>query len=84
VNRTVEKNKTLLVDGPASVMLVSGKAEAFGATMTTAGRVVIREGKRLPFAVRETATFDISLGMNAAAEEVDGDTVPQSWMASWE
>jgi len=84
MNRTVEKNKTLLVDGPASVMLVSGKAETFGAAMNTAGRVVIREGKRLPFAVRETATFDISLGDNAAAEEVDGDTVPPSWTASWE
>jgi polynucleotide 5'-hydroxyl-kinase GRC3/NOL9 len=84
MKRTVEKNKTLLVDGPASVVLVSGKAEAFGATMTTAGRVVIREGKRLPFAVRETATFDISLGENAAAEEVDGDTVPPSWTTSCE
>lgn len=84
MNRTVEKNKTLLVDGPASVVLISGKAEAFGATMTTAGRVVIREGKRLPFAVRETANFDISLGENATAEEVDGDTVPASWTDSWQ
>ena len=84
MNRTVEKNKTLLVDGPASVMLVSGKAEVFGAAMNTAGKVVIREGKRLPFAVRETANLDISLGENAAAEEVDGDTIPLSWTTSCE
>ncbi len=84
MNRTVEKNKTLLVDGPASVTLVTGKAEAFGATITTAGKVVIREGKRLPFLVLETATFDISHGENALIEEVEGDTVPQSWIKSFE
>jgi len=82
VNRIVEKDKTLLVNGPASVMLVSGRAEVFGAAMNTAGKVVIREGKRLPFAVRETASLDISLGENATAEEVDGDTIPPSWTTS--
>lgn len=84
MNRTVEKNKTLLVDGPASVVLVSGKSEAFGARMATGGRVVVREGKRLPFAVRETATFTILLGENASVEEVDGDTIPPSWTTSWD
>jgi len=84
MNRTVEKGKTLIVDGPASVTLTSGKAEVFGALLRNASRVVIREGKRLPFAVEETAVFDISLGENAAAEEFDGSTVPASWAKSYE
>jgi len=79
VNRTVEKGKTLLIDGPASVTLTSGKVEVFGSTITTTGKVVIRESKRLPFRVEETAVFDISLGENAAAEEVEEDTIPSSW-----
>lgn len=79
MNKTVEKGKTMLVDGPASVTVESGKAEVFGSIIGPAGKVVIREGKRLPFAVDETTTFDISLGDNATAEEIDGSTVPQSW-----
>ncbi len=82
MNRTVEKGKTLLVDGPASVAVVSGKAEVFGFPVRDAIRIVIREGKRLPFAVLEKADFDIFLGESASVEEVDGNTIPQSWIES--
>jgi polynucleotide 5'-hydroxyl-kinase GRC3/NOL9 len=84
MNRTVESGKTLLVEGPASVSAVSGKVEVFGFMLGNMRRVVVREGKRLPFAVRETATFDISLGDSANIEEVDGDTIPSSWVRAFE
>lgn len=84
MNRTVESGKTLLVDGPASVSVVSGKVEVFGFMLRNMRRAVVREGKRLPFAVKETATFDISLGESAKAEEVDGDTIPSSWIKAYE
>jgi len=79
MNRIVEKNKTLLVEGPASVSVISGRAEVFGSALISGHKVVIREGKRLPFAVEEATTFDISSGQNALVEEVDGNTVPKSW-----
>ncbi|MEM4703802.1 MAG: Clp1/GlmU family protein [Candidatus Bathyarchaeia archaeon] len=79
MNRTVEKGKTLLVDGPASVAIISGKVEIFGFTPNTASRIVIREGKRLPFLVYETATFDLSLSETAGVEEVEFNTIPMSW-----
>jgi len=79
MNRTVERAKTLLVDGPASVFVVSGKVEVFGFSVKNASKIVIREGKRLPFTVEETANLDISLGENASVEEIDGNTIPQSW-----
>ena len=84
MNLTVESNKTLLVDGPASVTVTSGKVEVFGSIVGYASKVVIREGKRLPFVVERKATFDISLGENAHAEEVIGNTVPSSWIKSCE
>jgi polynucleotide 5'-hydroxyl-kinase GRC3/NOL9 len=84
MNQTVEADKTLLVDGPASVRVVSGKAEVLGFAVKHAGRIVVREGKRLPFFVAETANFDISLGENANIEEIEGNTVPQSWFDSAE
>jgi polynucleotide 5'-hydroxyl-kinase GRC3/NOL9 len=79
LQQTVESNKTLLVDGPASVQLVSGKAEVFGYQIKESLRVVVREGKRLPFFVLEKAVFDLSLGANASMQEAVGSTVPPSW-----
>jgi polynucleotide 5'-hydroxyl-kinase GRC3/NOL9 len=84
MNRTVESGKTLLVDGPASVTVTSGTVEVFGSTVGGTNKVVIREGKRLPFTVEETATFAISLGENAIVEEVDGNTIPTSWIRACE
>lgn len=84
MNRTIEKGKTLLVDGPASVIVKSGKVEAFGYVANTTSKVVIREGKRLPFAVEENATVDLSLAEKANAEEVEGNTIPQSWTKAYE
>lgn len=82
MNRIVDIGKTLLVDGPASVIVTSGKVEVFGFTLGNSSKIVIREGKRLPFVVEKTANFEISLGANAAIEEVDGTTIPKSWMKS--
>jgi polynucleotide 5'-hydroxyl-kinase GRC3/NOL9 len=79
LQQTVESNKTLLVDGPASVRLVSGKVEVFGYQIKASSRVVVREGKRLPFFVLEKAVFDVSLGANASIEETVGSTIPSSW-----
>ncbi|MGQ9623997.1 MAG: Clp1/GlmU family protein [Candidatus Bathycorpusculaceae bacterium] len=84
MNRTVDNGKTLLVDGPASVAVTSGKAEVFGSVLGGSSKVVIREGKRLPFTVMEKASFQISLGENASVEEVDGNTIPPSWNKSYE
>ncbi len=84
MNQTVESGKTLLVDGPASVRVVSGRAEVLGFPVKGPRRIVVREGKRLPFFVAETASFDIALGENASAEEVEGNTIPPSWVESLE
>ncbi|MEM3695189.1 MAG: Clp1/GlmU family protein [Candidatus Bathyarchaeia archaeon] len=77
--KTVEKGRTLLVDGPASVTVTSGLVDVFGAVISGKSKVVIREGKRLPFTAEEKTEFDISLGENASVEEVDGNTIPHSW-----
>jgi polynucleotide 5'-hydroxyl-kinase GRC3/NOL9 len=61
------------------VRVVSGKAEVFGHQVKQAQKIVVREGKRLPFFVLEKALFDISLGANAGIEEASGTTIPSSW-----
>jgi polynucleotide 5'-hydroxyl-kinase GRC3/NOL9 len=79
LQQTVEANRTLLVDGPASAKLVSGKAEIFGYPIKTSQRIVVREGKRLPFFAQENSVFDVSLGPNASMSETVGSTIPTSW-----
>jgi polynucleotide 5'-hydroxyl-kinase GRC3/NOL9 len=78
LRRTVEAGKTLLVDGPASVKLCFGKVMVFGGLV--ARPIIVRDGKRLPFFVQEKAEFEVLLGQNALVQEVDGDTVPESWV----
>lgn len=75
----VDKGKTLLVDGPASVSLVSGKANVLGATIQINEKVVVRQGKRLPLWVTKKASFDVLLGEGAAINEFEEGTVPSSW-----
>jgi len=76
---TVKKGKTLLVDGPASVNLLSGGAKVLGATLKAGEKVVIREGKRMPFEVNKRVVFDLMLGESATFEETEGSTIPASW-----
>ncbi len=84
MNRKVDVGKTILVDGPASVAIVSGKAQVFGFQIVNSRRIVIREGKRLPFEIEETAEFDLVLGADADFHEVEGSTIPRSWKAACE
>jgi len=70
------------MDGPASVTLTSGNAEVFGFQLADSRRIIIREGKRLPFTVLENATFDVALGKDAALREVEGSTIPRTWQTA--
>jgi polynucleotide 5'-hydroxyl-kinase GRC3/NOL9 len=80
VKHIVEKGKSLLIDGPSSVTLISGEAEILGAPFKTEERIVIREGKRIPFEIVERSEFNIVLGENTSFEEIDGSTILSSWV----
>jgi polynucleotide 5'-hydroxyl-kinase GRC3/NOL9 len=79
LQQTVEPDKTLLVDGPASISIASGKVEVFGHKVKLASIIVVREGKRLPFFAVEKSIFKISLGAGASTQEISGSTIPESW-----
>ncbi len=79
MKHTVKKGKTLLVDGPASVSLLSGRISVLGAPFRIGDKTIVRDGKRVPFGVRKKATFDLMLGEGASFKEIDGGTVPPSW-----
>jgi polynucleotide 5'-hydroxyl-kinase GRC3/NOL9 len=79
MKRVVGTGSSLLVDGPASVTLISGKANVLGAPLRISEKIVVREGKRLPLWVTAKASFDVMLGEGAAVNEVEGGAVSFSW-----
>ena len=79
MRRAVKAGRTLLIDGPASAMLVSGEASALGAPITVGKQVVVRYGKRIPFRASRDSEFELSLGNSASISEVEGDTIPELW-----
>jgi polynucleotide 5'-hydroxyl-kinase GRC3/NOL9 len=84
LRQTVEAGKTLLVDGPASVVNHTGEVEVFGNTLKENERTIAREGKRLPFYVSAKAEFTISLGPKASFKEFAGCNIPVSWQKATE
>ncbi len=79
MKQTVEAGKTILVNGPASVKVLTGKVEVFGYQIKENQHAIVRESKRLPFFILEKTEFHFSLGHNAAFQEADGSTVSDSW-----
>ncbi len=79
MKQVIAKGKTLLVDGPASVNLLSGNVSVLGAPLRINEKLIIREGKRLPLWVKTRATLELRLGAGASSNEVDAGNVPSSW-----
>ena len=79
MKQTVEAGKTLLVDGPTSVTLLTGDVEILGAKLRTGSRMIIRKSKRVPFYAATKAEFDVLAGEKGSANEVEGNSIPESW-----
>lgn len=84
MKKTVEKGKTFMVDGPASVSLTAGTVVVFGFQLKDNRRIIIREGKRLPFTALEPSELEVSLGADAGTAETQGGTIPQSWSQAYQ
>jgi len=79
VRYRVKGGKTLLVDGPARVRIISGTAEVLGAEVRPEMSIIIREGKRLPFEADPEFEAEILMSEKASCVEIEGAAVPDSW-----
>ncbi len=79
MKQSVEKGKTLLVDGPACIKLCSGAMRAFGAQIKIGEHIIVRVGKRIPFEATEDSQIEMLLGNSASFLLIDEDPIPQSW-----
>lgn len=82
MKQMVEADKTLLVDGPTSVTLLAGDVEILGAKLRIGSKMIIRKSKRVPFYALTKAEFDVLAGEKDSANEVEGNSVPESWQAA--
>jgi len=76
---SIKEGKTLLVDGPASVNLLKGSVTVLGAIIGADSKIVVRNGKRLPFEAVKDAEFELTLGEASSFQEIDGSAIPNSW-----
>jgi polynucleotide 5'-hydroxyl-kinase GRC3/NOL9 len=79
MKRIIDEGKILLVDGPASVNIISGKINVLGAPLKIREKLIVREGKRLPLLVKKRVNVELMLGAGASVNEVDAGTAPSSW-----
>jgi polynucleotide 5'-hydroxyl-kinase GRC3/NOL9 len=84
MRRIIEKGKTLLIGGPASIVIVSGKISALGAPLSANSPLIVRAGRSIPLLAEEDTTINLTLGEGATSEEIAGDTVPEDWKVSAE
>jgi polynucleotide 5'-hydroxyl-kinase GRC3/NOL9 len=82
MKQVVGAGKTLLVDGPTSVTLLAGDVEILGAKLRIGSRMIIRKSKRVPFYALTKAEFDVLAGEKGSVNEVEGNSVPESWQAA--
>jgi len=75
----IGRGKTLLVDGPARIKILSGMAEVLGAEIKPEMTVIIRRGKRLPFEAHPEFEAELFMGEKASYVETEIDAIPYSW-----
>jgi polynucleotide 5'-hydroxyl-kinase GRC3/NOL9 len=75
--------KTLIVRGPASIALLTGKATALCAPLENRP-VTVQSEKQLPIETSAEAFLNVLLGKSGGVYEVDGSTIPSSWDSALE
>jgi polynucleotide 5'-hydroxyl-kinase GRC3/NOL9 len=73
---------TLIIRGPASFRLLSGTASVLGGRLDIDHRVVVRQEKQVPVETGSEADFEILVGDEGGISEIEGSTIPNSWIAA--
>ena len=75
----LEPGKTLLLDGPSSALVVSGRVSVFGAELKPRKRLVVRKGRRMPLEALEPSELEVVVGQGGSSSVVEGSPIPPSW-----
>jgi polynucleotide 5'-hydroxyl-kinase GRC3/NOL9 len=74
----LQRPETLLIDGPASVRILSGEGIVLGAIIEEGEDIIVRKGKRLPLTPLSDRLRFEAKGMTDL-KVIEGDSIPPSW-----
>jgi len=75
----ITAGKTLLVDGPAAVKIISGQASIFGCRLKQGKTYVMRPWRRYPIYIETDSRLEITLGADAKTLTVEEGSTVQGW-----
>lgn len=75
----LKRGDTLILHGPASALLVEGKASVLGCPLSSRRRLVIKSWRSRPIHAEEDLIIDFTYGEGGGFEVIDGDTIPMEW-----
>jgi len=75
------RDETLLIEGPASLRILSGEGTIFGAIVEEGEEVLVRKGKRLPLTpCTDRMSYEAKVAGDLIA--IGGEAIPLSWKAA--
>lgn len=75
----LKSGKTLVVNGPASIKLLEGKASILGCNLPVKKQIVIKSWRSRPVYAIEDSIIEYTFGEGGSIEEIDGNTIPDQW-----
>ena len=75
----LKKGSTLILHGPASAILVEGKASILGCPLSSRRKLVIKSWRSRPIHAEENSIIEYTYGGEGGMEVIDGDTIPREW-----
>jgi len=75
----LSSKNTVIVRGPASIILLTGRATILGGPFAPRHRKIVATQKQLPIETESRAELEITLGESAEIFEIRGSTIPSSW-----
>jgi len=75
----LRKGNTLILYGPASALLVEGRASVLGCPLSPRRRLVVKSWRSRPIYAELDSVIDFTYGEEGGYEVIDGDTIPEEW-----
>ena len=75
----LKKGSTLILHGPASALLIEGKASILGCPLSQRRRLIVKSWRSRPIYAEEDSVVECTYGEGGGLEIIDGDTIPSEW-----
>jgi len=75
----VEKDRSLLLEGPATVEVIDGTIVSLGVISNKGDHIEVKALKSIPFKVKEKTVLNVTFGIGAKIVELTEEAIPEDW-----